>query len=454
MHTVHLRINDAATGHPTPVRLSVAGTDGSVFPPLGRAAEFPTGRNEDVGGHLKLGSERWFYIDGTCEVPLPAGVSLRVRATKGPEFRPLDQAVTLGAGQMALRLSIERWNDSKQDGWTSIDTRAHFVAPHSALLEAAAEDLDVVNLLATPFPVLALDGNAYLTTPNLLAFSGQGPALEANGRYVIVNTLNTHPVLGKVALLHAHRPIFPLTYGGDESDDWSICDWCDQCHRKRGLTVWVDGFEPAGGVVGGEALVAEILGKIDAIEVTGTARKVPLLPWLYRLWDAGFALPLVGASAKDSNRVALGAMRTFARLDGESWVDAVRAGRTFVTEGPLLSVEQRGGRIHATVRSSSTAARVEIVADGRTIAEGEGQAEGSAGEFSWVAARSLGTEGFAHTSPLRGGLSHRSPAAVASLAQLVRQTREWIDTAGRFTNPRRMTAVLANCDAALARLQA
>src|SRR5207237_291298 len=81
-------------------------------------------------------------------------------------------------------------------------------------------------------------------------------------------------------------------------DDWSVCDWCDQCHRKGGLVVWVDAFEPAGGLVGGEALVAAVLGKIDAVEVSPEPRKTPLLPWVYRLWDAGFRVPLVGASGK------------------------------------------------------------------------------------------------------------------------------------------------------------
>src|SRR5688500_14801776 len=108
MLTVHLRINDAATGRPTPVRLRVTSPDGTHHAPLGRFAEFPAGRNEDVGGHLRLGRERWFYTDGACEIPLPAGVPLRVQATKGPEYTPLDETVTLGAGQISLRFSIAR----------------------------------------------------------------------------------------------------------------------------------------------------------------------------------------------------------------------------------------------------------------------------------------------------------------------------------------------------------
>src|SRR5437879_5282516 len=113
MQTVHLRINDAATDKPTPVRLGIAGPDGTFFAPFGRFADFATGRNEDVGGHLQLGREKWCYIDGSCEVKLPRGVPLRVRATKGPEYRALDATVTLGPGQMALRFAVERWIDMR-----------------------------------------------------------------------------------------------------------------------------------------------------------------------------------------------------------------------------------------------------------------------------------------------------------------------------------------------------
>src|SRR5438552_3148399 len=127
MLTVHLRINDAATGRPTPVRVRITGADGTHFAPLGRFAEFPTGRNEVVGGQVQLGRERWFYIDGSCEVPLPAGVPLRVQAAKGPEYTPLDETVTLGAGQLSLRFAIQRWADTAADGWVSGDSRCHFL---------------------------------------------------------------------------------------------------------------------------------------------------------------------------------------------------------------------------------------------------------------------------------------------------------------------------------------
>lgn len=505
MLTVHLRINDAATGQPTPARLCVTGPQGEHYAPLGRFTEFPTGRNEDVGGHLRLRNERWFPIDGSCEMLLPPGMPLRIQAHKGPEFRPLDHSVTLGLGQMAIRLSLARWYDSAQDGWMTGDGRCHFLSPHAAALEGAAEGLDFINLLACVQQLASEDGIIYPTVPNLLAFSGQTPALIAHHCTVAVNTLNSHPVLGRVALLHTHRPVFPLTFGGeDDTDDWSICDWCDQGHRKNGLTVWVDAFEDESGLAGGEALVAVVLGKMDAVEVT-PRRKHPLLPWVYRLWDAGFPLRLLGSSGKVDNRVPVGSLRTYARFLGSDtgthpplpeihtrWIDAVRAGHTFVTNGPILLLSQGEhepgsvlelSRPEETVRLTAVAKcphpfeKLELLQNGQVIAASETsraedlyQAELDLccrlSGRGWMAARCWGTGGamldpgvppFAHTSPLwyrspdqRGSVPAHS---VRSLRILVERSREWVEAHGRFRNEKRRRQLLDHHDRALARLE-
>ena len=244
LQQVHLRINDAATGRPTPVRLRVTDAAGNYYPPHGHPAEFATGKGEDVGGNLLLDGKAWAYIDGSCEIALPPG-ELRVEARKGPEYRPLRETVRLPAGKLTLRFAIERWSSLGQGPWFSGDIRAHFLDPHSALLEAAAEDLAVVNLLACETRMAANDGTTYMVCPNLHAFSGQRVCLEREGHVVAVNTLNHHPVLGTLGLLFCHRPVFPLSFGGSgHTDDWSLADWCGQCHRKNGLIFWANAFDP------------------------------------------------------------------------------------------------------------------------------------------------------------------------------------------------------------------
>ncbi len=478
MLTAHLRIADAATGRPTPVRLRVSGPADETYPPHGRLADFAPGPNEDVGGHLWQDKQPWCYIDGACELRLPAGVPLRVRATKGPEFTPLDETVTLGPGQLALRYSVERWSNLRADGWFPGDARCHSLSPHAALLEAEAEDLAVVHLLARESRFPSMDGHAYPTATNMPAFSGQKPALASDSTLVAVNTFNRHPVLGSVGLLHSHRPVFPLAFGEpDHAEDWSVCDWCDQCHRKGGLVTWAD--PPAGG----ETLVALLLGKIDAVEVDDRPRKVPLLPWYYRLLNIGLRVPLVGASGKDSNATPLGRVRTYARVDGPltlgGWATAVRAGRCFATAGPLLTVGVNGHGpgdavelpgagervlLTATARGARPFDRLDVVFNGDVLATAEpsftdhwtARVELAADlpHAGWLAARTVGAGAFAHTAPVSVRATDRPFPHRRLFVPLVRQAvegcREWVAEVGRFADPRSRDRLLARCDEALA----
>jgi hypothetical protein len=346
MLTVHLRVNDEATGKPVPVRLRISDEAGRYYPPLGQLADFATAAGQDVGDQVRLGQRCFAFIDGTCEARLPAG-PLTIEVSRGPEYSPLSRRVVLGAGKMAIRLAIERWTDASKDGWFAGDVRAHDLPPHAAALEGAAEGLAVVQLLARERPP-SEDRPAAVS--NLSAFSGTTPALTEHGCLVAVNTFNAHRVLGAVSLLNCHRPVLPLRFGAPgEPDHWSVADWCDQCHRKSGLVVWPDLPRLVPEHLQGEALAALVLGKIDAFEVGPVIEPQPdSLADYYRLLDCGLRPVLVGGSGKDSNAAVLGSMRTYARLkEGEAltaagWIEAVRAGRTFITTGPLLSLTVDG----------------------------------------------------------------------------------------------------------------
>jgi hypothetical protein len=474
MHTVHLRVNDAATGKPTPVRLRVLDAGGTYRAPFGRLETFATGPGEDVGGNLRVGAERFAYIDGACEVRLPPG-PVTVEVSKGPEYSPLRREVTLGPGQISLRLAVERWADLRPEGWYAGDTRATELPPHAALVEGAAEGLAVVNLLARERPG---QGGAP-AVPNLLAFSGTRPALEVPECLVAVNTLNAHPLLGTVALLNCHRVVYPLRFGGPEGlDDWSVADWCDQCHRKSGLVVWSDLPRLTADHPQGEALAALVLGKVDAYEVSRLDDPEPeVLGHWYRLLDCGLRVPLAGGSGKGSNAVALGAVRTYARIPpGEAlsyaaWVEAVRAGRTFVTNGPLLSLtvegqgsgtvieaprEGRRVRVRAEAQGSAPFDRLEVLADGEVIADKEasGNRQSAALEVEhapagggWLAARCWGREKladgqcvYAHTSPAyvqaEGRPVRPLSETVAPLLAILERTSEWVAGEARCENER------------------
>jgi hypothetical protein len=535
LHTVHVRVNDAASGEPTPVRIRFTRQDGSYLAPFGRLTDIPCRPNEDVGGNLFLDPERshfrddqgkYAYIDGTCEIQLPAD-PVRIQVRKGPEYRPILQTVTLGPGKLALRFAVERWIDLRKEGWYPGDVQAHFLSAHAALLEAAAEDLAVVNLLIvewqqapSPLPLSPGGRGSFLDPlspggrgsfldplspggrglgvrgpvtiiPNMLAFSGQAPLLQMPGHLVVVNTLNHGGLLGGLGLLNCHRPVFPLSIGtGTEpAIDWTLADWCDQCHRKGGLVVWMQFGKTATGNAeegfSGEVLADLINGKVDAVQVEylDEARTRQIDEW-YRLLNCGLKVPLVAGSAKVSNARALGCVRTYARLrPGEeftysSWIEAVRAGRTFVTNGPLLTLTVNGSdpgavldfpagerniAIRAEARSIIPFDRLELVHNGVVLAGVERPEEKDGGPGApctallegnlelpgsgWLAARCWSaTEQVwdrgrphrvaAHTSPVYVNVEGRpapvEPISLALLVERLDKMLHWVEHGARF----------------------
>jgi hypothetical protein len=488
LHRVHVRVNDAATGKPTPCRVRFTDAEGRYFPPLGRLAEFATGRNQEVGGNVLIGAKAHAYIDGACEILLPAG-EIHVEIHKGPEYTQLCQTIALSPGKLALRFTLERWSDLRADGWRCGDMRCHFLSPHAAAAEGAAEDLDVVNLLATECRSPGSFHRDYPAVPNLLAFSGQRPALDTTDCLVVVNTYNTHPELGSLGLLNCHRPVFPLRFGGpDGLDDWTLADWCDQCHRKGGFVVWANTSHETGAFRFGEPLADLILGKVDAFEIDSFEDSPydALADW-YALLNCGFRVPPAGGSGKDGNGLVLGAMRTYARLapgdafDYMNWVEAVRAGRTFITNGPLLSfsAEDRGSgaiRVRAEARSVVPFDRLEVVADGKVVAAAPGAGSSCHAAMSadipapparWVAARCHGEHQilsrpanqrvFAHSAPVYpdGATTRPDPAAAAVLLKELEAMREWATRHARCDDRyrQRLVAVFESAKQELLRRQ-
>lgn len=473
MQTVHVRVIDRETNKPTPVRIRFTDASGKYHAPLGRLAEFPTGPGEEVGGHIHVGGRAWAYIDGSCEVRLPPG-SVMVEISKGVEYSTLVHEVPLAAGQLALRFTIDRCLDLRAVGWHGGDVRAHELSPHAALLEGAAEGLAVVQLLARERPG---------SLRNLLAFSGTEAALRSPECQVVVNTLNEHSVLGTVGLLDSHRPVYPLRFGVTDQDDWSVADWCDQCHRKRGLVVWPDLPRLSDGQPQGEALAALALGKVDAFEVSAFPDQEPeVLGHYYRLLDAGMRPALVGGSGKESNTIALGAVRTYAYLQpGEelkpaTWAGAVRAGRTFITNGPVvtLSVEgagpgsvvslDSGQRVRVTAEACSAVPfeSLELLAGSELIAckPASGsrlsttlEIEYTPPHSTWIAARCHSPERlesgsciYGHTSPVWVEVPERpmqvEQATIDPLLHVFAVTRGWVEAQARCESEKQRQRLL------------
>jgi hypothetical protein len=188
----------------------------------------------------------------------------------------------------------------------------------------------------------------------------------------------------------------------------------------------------------------------------------------------------VGASNKDSNLSTLGYTRTYAHLAPgapltyANWIEAVRAGRTFVTNGPLLSFtvnDQEPGatiqvphagqtvRIRAEAQCLEEFDGVEVLLNGKVIASEvpTGPPYRAAIEMAcpvqasgWLAARCWGTREMnlllsgaqpgAHVSPVYIRVAEQpmqpDPAAISRLQAGLDYMLQWVERSGRFESDR------------------
>lgn len=468
---VNVRITSAGETTPTPARVRFVSADGRYLPPLGHRDEINPGIFEDTGAGLILGSDTFAYVPGEFQIDLPVG-SVELEVVKGFDHLPVRTAVSVAPGAADVSIELERPIDLQAAGWRTSDSHVHFLAPSTALLQAAAEDLTFVHLLATQL------GDYFINVPDLPFGSQQDPS----GRHaVIVGTENRQNMLGHLALLGARRPVAPFASGGapegriGQAISELLGDWADQCHAAGGLVVGAHFPLPFA-----EIAADIVAGQIDALEMQVFAPGLdnPCIQEWYRFLNCGYRLPVLGGTDKMSAEVPVGAVRTYARLDPdaaptfEAWSAAVRAGRTFATSGPVielavdghepgdvLDLPASGGslpvQVHARAAQPVISA-VELVVNGRVVTR-ETASEPTTDlwlaaivevrEGSWIAARSLSdqqihsaftTSMAAHTSPVYVEvLDH--PLFVVKDAQAIMAvidgTVRWLETMAAIDDP-------------------
>jgi hypothetical protein len=389
----------------------------------------------DIGGDLRLGQITYAYIDGKCQGWLPRG-DVIVDVARGYEYEPLRTKVRIERGQRELTLRLKRWTDMNAVRWFSGDSHVHFLGTQGAHHEAQGEDLNVVNLLQSQWGHLFTNSEDWIGSPTV----------TNDGRTIVYcSQENRQHFLGHLILWGLKEPVMPwCTDGTNEAElggtlEEAMSHWADRCHSQGGTVVIPHLPNP-----NGEPAVLIATGRADAIEMLRHG-SYNHLEW-YRYLNCGYRLPLVGGTDKMSSEVPVGLYRTYAYIPDseefnyENWCKAVRAGRTFLSGGPILEFTANGARIGDTIRLPGNGGTVEveataesifpihtleIVQQGRVVAS-TGEAKGArrlylkaslkVNSHTWLAARCGGPNYTAishHDVWGRGMFAHTSPVYIA-----------------------------------------
>jgi hypothetical protein len=269
---------------------------------------------------------------------------------------------------------------------------------------------------------------------------------------------------GHVMLLNIHNQVEPISRGliVDQFDpDYPPLSYaCDQANDQGGLVIWCHNGQ------GMEAPVAAALGKVHAMNLFDPFwNDVEYLYW-YHILNTGIKMPV----STGSDWFVSSANRVYSQTDGrfayQTWLDGLRNGRTFITNGPALflmvagkepgeTIEvEKGTRlpVHVNWYSHHPVQRVEIVLNGKVVERRDYPEGMNAGHLEtdlvaqsdgWLGARlgSASRDSFnqpiwAHTSPVYlKGTDIRSEASFESATYFTERIGEgidWVKTKGRF----------------------
>ena len=396
-------------------------------------------------------AERWFYKEGKFRVRAPTG-KVQVAIRRALEYRSIDQEVDILPGRTVRKeFELTRWIDMEKRGWYSGDVHIHFLEPKSVLFEMAAEDLHVAEVLVLKHHD-SLTGREY--------FTGALDPVSNERHLVYYNEEFRSSPLGHVGLLNLKRLVEPISTGAigasrrqfyrfsyfapdqppsrasQVSPDRLLIEAMRETHEQEGLVNWAHLRREL------EFALDAALGELDAVDILANTRVKEAQRSWYHLLNCGFRLPATAGTDREGPSVPVGHQRTYVRLEGaftyENWIQGIRKGSTFVTNGPMVLLRVDGAppgtelkfshpgrvRVQAEAISQLPFQHLEIVVNGEVIrkvqADGEGRNaridfEQPVGESLWIAARCIGTRHpeimyyphsrwshpvFAHTSPV------------------------------------------------------
>jgi putative heme-binding domain-containing protein len=437
-----VRVKLIRDNRPAAARVSILGGDTQPHAPAGAAIR-KTRRDES-----------YFYADGRFDVELPAGRA-RINVAGGIEMIP--QTATLDADASTdVTVQMTPWIEMAARGWYSGDSHVHLhtggpiaVTPADALIAARAEGVNYVNL--------CVSNNVGDDIRDAELITGRPHAVSTDRHLLVFGEEMRSTIYGHMQFFGINRLVEPQYTGFDGTpnrlDFPANYLMAREAVRQNGVVTYghpmfagqsfpfeKDLAKPSGAAR--ELPIDAVLGAVHAVDLmsynSDEDRSAEL--W-YRLLNCGLRLSAcVGTDALlDRSTEPLGGDRVYVQTAGpltmQSWLDGLKGGRSFVTNGPIPSLLVNGkglgetcplpaaGNVHVavTVESHVPFNTIDVLVNGKVAAHDDVAASDGAGlrvrrfdadvpitRSGWIAVRVRGPEdprvfdgpAWAHTSPV------------------------------------------------------
>jgi hypothetical protein len=390
---------------------------------------------------------------------------------------------------------MQHWIDMAARGWYSGDSHVHLhtggpidVTVAKALVAARAEGVNYVNL--------CVSNNVGDDIRDAEMITGKPHAASTDRHLLVFGEEMRSTIYGHMQFFGINKLVEPqyTGFGGtpNRHDFPANYVMAEEAVRQGGLVTYGHPMFAGESFPFGKDLarpnaaarelpIDAVLGVVHAIDLMSYNSDEDLSAELwYRLLNCGFKLSAcIGTDALlDRSTEPLGGDRVYVKTAGpltmRRWLDGLKNGRSFVTNGPIPSLEVNGKgpgetceltgagnvRVAVTVESYAPFDKIEVIVNGKVAADDRAGSE-SAGlrvrrldivlpiqRSSWIALRVRGPESpIAFDGPV---WAHTSPAYVQIAGQPVasRQDAEyfvaWIEQMLRVVDARDRFAVIEN----------
>jgi TolB protein len=364
MGRISLRVVDAR-GNPMAARVFVTGADG-----LASAPDNAWMYADDSFDRAERPFEaHYFDTSGASEIKVPAG-HVEVDVMRGFENHFALRKVEVKAdstAQLTVRLAPLVNKADATSNWVSGDVHVHMNyagsyrnTPTHLVEQASAENLGIVEDLVV---------NKEQRIPDMAYFSPQLDSASTADHLLLHGQEFHTSYWGHLGLLNLKRNfILPGYVAYPNTAAASLypanANVADRAHEQGALVGYVHPFDSIPDPAKDASLTAELpadvaLGKVDYIEVLGFSDHKSTAEVWYKLLNCGFRLPAAAGTDFMGNYASLrgpvGLNRVYAELKLgplkiEPWLAAIKAGRTFATNGPLLRLSLGGQPVGGEVR--------------------------------------------------------------------------------------------------------